>query len=113
MAMLPSPSSEPTEHRVPVECPQLLGCDAECVVRGRSIILCDAVAGSTVSLSRFDFVERKGRTLCFSSRSTKIPKRGVEFAGLGRDAWFDVIFPDAQTAAALVELIHTPFGQMP
>ena len=113
MANTPAPSFEPTEHRVQVECSQLLGCDAECIVRGGAVILRDEVAGSTVSLSRFDFVEWKGRTLRFRSRSTKIPKRGVEFAGLGRDAWFDVTCPDESTAATLVDLIGKPFGRMP
>jgi hypothetical protein len=113
VAMMPAPFFEPTEHRVSINCPQLLGCNAECIVRGRSVILHDEVAGSIVSLSSFDFVEWKGRTLRFRSRSTKIPKRGVEFAGLGRDAWFDVTCPDESTAATLVDLIGKPFGRMP
>ena len=111
--MMPVPFSEPMEHRVSIECPQLLGCDAECIVRGRRVILRDEVAGSTVSLTSLDFVEWNGRTLRFCSRATGPPKHGIEFAGLGRDALFDVMCPDESAAAALVALIRKPIGLRP
>lgn len=111
--MMRSPIAELPEHRVPVDCPQLLGRDAECIVCGHSVILRDEVAGSTVWLSSYDFVERTGKTLRFCSRPMPMPPGAIEFGGLGGPARFDVTFPDERIAAAVVALIRLPIELLP
>jgi hypothetical protein len=93
---------------VPVDCPELLGSDAECVVSGPYVTLRDVVLGTEVSLSFWDLVERRGRMLRFCSRYMRMPGHAIEFAGLGGIASFHVTCQDEATAEELAGMLDRP-----
>jgi hypothetical protein len=107
--MMPAQPSGTGEYRAPVECPQVVGEDVECIVSGRTITLRDDIAGSMVQLQlrSFDFVARNGRTLRFCSCAGRMSAGAIEFAGLGCDAWYDVTCASERIAEELALFIQT------
>lgn len=99
--------------RVPVEAPWLLGTDAECVIDGEAVTLRDAGTGAAVRWARSDVIRRTGRMLAVRSRAVPIGLRCIEFAGAGRDARYQVIFPDEATAVMVAARIRSRFANRP
>ena len=96
--------------RVPVVAPWLLGTAVECLIDGEAVILQDASTGAVVRLAPSDLVRQMGRRLDFCSRAAPIGGHCVEFAGLGRDARYDVFFSDEATAAKVAARIRNQFA---
>lgn len=111
--MVGATENERAVLRVPVEAPWLLGTAAECVIDGETVTLRDAGTGAEVRWAPSDLVQRTGRTLDFRSRADPIGLRCIEFAGVGRDARHEVIFPDEATAAMVAARIRSRFANRP
>lgn len=107
-----------TEHErawllIPVKVPWFLGTNPECMIDGEAVTLRNAATGGELRLARSDFVRRRGRLLDFHSRAVPIGDHCIEFAELGRDARYEVIFPDEATAAMVAARIQDRFDNRP